>query len=391
MPRLAIALATLLIPALPAQAGQIRVPTDQPTLAAALAAAAPNDVILVQTQVPQGNVSITKPITILGDPLLRIEANTIGCISQPLVRLAGPGSGSVTITNAKFSSNFDCFDPPTPIGGSGFASLFLYEVEIPEPLSGATGLGNGVEGLKTTGIPFVALERCNIRSAQNDVDICSFSQAIQLGQVNHAAVDIGSGALLVLDSTLRGGNGGYLCSEFASNCPFGVATAGGEGASAVKAGSVYQANSTLQSGTGSIYLAWPGSAGSGTPLNCFNYGSYPAVIAGTNATLPGTIEAVGDPKPGATWLLSFTLPSGASYALFSFGPGAPIAVPGLGTAFLNPATFMSLGILSPGGGFGIKNYSIPNDTGLLGLQMVLQPLSVTQGLLRPVAAVIVPQ
>lgn len=378
-----------------ANAGQIRVPADQPTLAAALAVAAPNDVILVQTPVFQNNVVVTKPVTIIGEPLVTILGTAGGCSLVATVNLAGPGSGSVAIANARILSSGDCFDPAAPIGGGGFASLFLYDVEIPEPPAGMTGYGHGVEGVRTSGIPFVAVERCSIRSSQNDVDECQPGpDAAQLGgKHNHAAVDVGNATLLALDSTLRGGNGGFLCTKnwvFFPSCVSGLDTAGGEGASAVKAGAFYAANSIVESGVGSTYLVWQGIPGGSQSVVCWVYGSYPAVIASTNATLPGTVTETASPKPGSSWQLDFALVPGATYALFSFGFGAPLQVPGIGTAFLDPATFASLGVLSALGGVGSKSYGVPNDASLLGTRLCLQPLQAGVGLLRPVGAVIVP-
>ncbi|TAJ20930.1 MAG: hypothetical protein EPO68_05660 [Planctomycetota bacterium] len=373
-----------------ASAGQIRVPADQPTLRLALLAAQPGDVILVQTAAPQDCVVITKPVTIIGDPVLLLWENEPNCGTKATVELAGPGSGAVAISNAVVYGSFDCYYPATPIGGTGFTSLFLYNVNIPKPNAGLTGIGVGVEGLRTTGIPFVALERCHIDSAQNNTDDCTQGSAVQLGIANHAAVDVGHGSLLVLDSKLHGSSGGFLCSKNAIFCPGGLATAGGEGASAVKAGSVHAANSILTAGVGTTYVAWTGYPGKSQSQVCWVYGSYPAVIATTYVTLPGAIAATGDAKLGGQWQLEFDLPSGASYALFSYGVGRPIELPGLGTAFLDSATFTVLGLLSATGGVGTKSYVVPASTSLLGLQIALQPLHAGQGLLRPVAAAIIP-
>lgn len=375
-----------------ARAAQILVPADQPTLAAALAVAAPHDVIVVRTDVWQANVLITKPVTIVGDPVVKIFIPDQACQQRAGVELAGPGEGNVTIANAYVLPAFDCYIPPAPIGGSGFSSLFLYEVVIPPPLAGTTGTGKGTEGLRTHGIPFVALERCTVFSAQNNTDSCSEGGAVQLGaNVNHAAVDVGQGELLVLDSLLHGGHGGKLCSIHALfGCPGGLATAGGEGASAVKAGALYASNSAITAGTGSTYLAWPGLEDFGTPNVCWVYGSHPAVIAGASTMLGSGFSSSAAPTPGAAWPVDYSLPSGVSYALFSFGPGAPLAVPGLGTAFVDPATFVPLGMLSASGGAGSVSYNVPNDATLLGLGVCLQPLHATQGLFRPVAAVVVP-
>ncbi|TAJ20929.1 MAG: hypothetical protein EPO68_05655 [Planctomycetota bacterium] len=374
--------------AAPAFAAQIRVPADQPTLAAALAVAAPGDVILVQTAVNQGAVVITKPVTILGDPVLNIQAQGVGCIPVPLVQLNGPGSGTVTIADATVSSNFDCANPPTPIGGIGFAALHLYSVTIPEPLSGASGYGKGVEGVRTVGIPFVAIERSSIRSAQNDTDDClPFAPNGGLGLDNYAAVDVGAATLVALDSELRGGNGGYLCSMFGLGCPLNVATKGGEGASAVKAGVFHSANSVVAAGAPSQYLAWSGSAGSGTPTICHTYTSYPAVIAPVQSPLPGWANSTVRAKLGQNWSLSIGASGGPVYGFVSFGWGTPITLPGLGTVFLQPGAFFGLGLWSNGTPT-LVSYAIPNDSTLLGVELCVQGYHATQGLWRPVADVI---
>jgi hypothetical protein len=392
-PSLTLSFVVLITPL--ANAGEIRVPSDYPNLTLALAAAAPNDVILVQTTTFQQSVVITQPVTIIGDPVCTIYTNSFNCAIPETVRLAGPGSGNVTIANANIYSGGDCSPSVTPIAGTGFSSLFLYDVQIPEPPAGVTGSGNGTSGIRTTGIPFVALERCSVTSAQNDTDDCTTGGfAVQLGgKHNHAAVNVGHATLLALDSTLRGGNGGFMCTKnwvFFPSCVADLETAGGEGASAVKAGAFYAANSVVESGVGSSYLIWPGVPGGPGFVVCWVYGSHPAVIANTSVVLPGTAAAVGSPKPGATWQLDFALPAGVSYALFSFGAGAPISVPGLGTAFLDPGTFVALGPLSAAGGVGTASYGIPNDNSLLGVRLCLQPLHAGQGLLRPVTAAIVP-
>jgi hypothetical protein len=392
MPRLALALAAFLFPALLAQAGQIRVPTDQPTLAAALAVASPGDVILVQTTSAQGRATVTQPVTILGDPILNMSATVDGCLPGPLLALNGPGSGRLTIANAAIASDADCFQAVLPIGGGGFEQLALIDVQVPEPVSGATGYGLGTSGVRISGIPYVLVERSVIHSSQNNTDGCNHPGS-GLGIANHIALDVGNSAtLFVHNSTIRGGKGGNLCSAFGAGCPASVALLGGEGASGVRCGILFAGGGLIAPGTPSTYLAYPGAPLFPTPDECHTYTSYPGVISNSGSwTTPGggSFSTAGPPRIGQNWTIFFVMQAAPSYAFVSPSFSAPLALPGMGLLFLDPSSYFPLGFFA-GWTVGSKNYPIPNDPNLIGTPLSLQVFNANWGLLDPVLDVIRP-
>ena len=128
MPRLPYALLAVALVAT-ASLAQVTVPGDFATLQAAIDAASPGDVILVDGGDHHTTV-IDKPLTIVGTPnrpfLRTPAANEVPANEEtqpPAVSLDGPGAGRVTLVNVGVGGQIDGFK--FAWGGSGLSLIHI--------------------------------------------------------------------------------------------------------------------------------------------------------------------------------------------------------------------------------------------------------------------------
>ena len=352
---LLVALAIASLPAL-SQAGEIRIPADQPDLEAALAVAVANDVILVQTTadqgVPSGSLRVTQPVAIIGDPVCNIAVGYFaGGIS-----LEGPGFGEVTLMNVELQSASFSYLWSSPLRGGGFDSLSLYGFQAADNFVPATD--SGPSGLELSGIPSLTIVDSYLWGQGSGTD------AFCVGVTPYPWVP-GNGifapesTVLIIDSIVRGGYGGNSGVEYIEGaCPPDLSIYGGQGGNGIVAKNVYAWNSSIRPGVGVVFRSWDESCGSGTFTECGKQADGRAVIVSgtyqnnrcsrltqTSSTvaLGGDLVLNWDPLT-AECAPAFT-GCGANCLGFLFvslaKPVAPYSLLG-GLSFLAPQTFVLL-------------------------------------------------
>ncbi|MED6333799.1 MAG: hypothetical protein VYE81_00250 [Planctomycetota bacterium] len=357
-------------------AGELHVPGDHADLQSAIDAAASGDTIIVHggTHAP---ITITKPLSILGDPAPLIVGDTtdtvLGTYRGP-ISLSGPGAGRVTLGRIETGGVTEghIFGASAPgISGGGFDSLVVYDSTVRAPgWIFLTGVADGQPGIQVS-VPDVYIERSLVEGSASDTDDCySFGPDGPLGLS-------APGSVSVFDSTVRGGAAGasYYClpGPFCGCPPSGVGGAG------IVAGTLLHSNSTIEGGDGAT---WQDSDGN---LCCVQASWQPAVV-GAEIALAGLAGS------GAfTLSQSYTLDSPSATTpslllLFSLGLGSPIELPGLGWAFLDLGSFGSLGLPT----FPLT-FTMGTNPGLVGAELAFQGFDlVSSALSRPVSGVILP-
>jgi hypothetical protein len=366
-----------------AHADQITVPGDQPDLQAAIDAAAPGDVIVVQTSTPQDGVVVDKPLIVVGDPLAEVLIGPgCGARGQAAFELLGPGAGTLVLVNVRTSPGADCFQPAPAIRGGGFDELHLFECEILPAADGQTGLGHGAPGISVS-VGFVLLASSTVVGGTADSDHCA---GFLLGD-GEPGIEAPASTVVVLDSMVSGGGPGTLCCQFCA-CPPNLSGLGGVGGEGLLAAELYVANSSIEGGAGATHRAYPLDEASGGAVVCGTQPSGTPFVVGSFVLLaPGDLTGPARMQVGSTWTLSWSTPSALNAFYWSIGSVPPYPV-GTGLGFLDPASARRAGTVP--GGMHALNLAVPNLPGLIGLELAFQLVDPASGPTRPVIAVIAP-
>jgi hypothetical protein len=385
-----------------ARAGTIVVPTDQPHLSAAIAAAAPGDTIRIQTSLDQGGSSlgivIDKPLTIVGEPVCNIDIPPFG---QTLV-LNGPGSGDVFLLGLKINYSHTDSDGAATLSGGGFDSVWL---------EGCTIEHNNTQpsGLITQSFPAIDLgsvKRLTVINSQlvggpAGIDACGPASFFIDGE---AGIRAPSTSVLLIDSTVRGGSGGSLTETTYEACPASLSSWGGRGGDGVVAGDVHSWNSTVSGGIGVKWERYVSQiCGLGSTVGC---GTQPAgqafVVTGNlvQTSCSRLTQASGAIPLGGIWSLSWdAVASSCAPAIVTPGvvgflfvspqtPGDAVALGG-DWVFLDPSIATLAGAF-PSSVSQSYSFPVPLSPSLLGLPISAQVLLADGQLSGPTSGLLVP-
>jgi hypothetical protein len=336
---LACALAGAL--ALPA-AAQVYVPGDFPTLQSAIDGSPPGAVILAS--VNSGPIVIDKPITILGNPSWKV---TVPCLSAlpNAIELQGPGTGQVVLGG--FSTELiNCSPRGSAIAGGGFDELHLLDATMPALadiwLDGTTKGNDGID----VDVAVLLISGCTIEATGSDSALCYSAWGV-LPHVDAAGVRAPGSQVLVLDSTIVGGETNDLCAMHL-DCPtLPDPLLPGAGGPGVIAGALFVSNSEIRGGEGArprSYAYGDPYSPLGVPLVCGQQPDGPDTVVDSYQPLRATLEGPARVAPGEVYVLQSTLSGiGSGAFLFaSLGAAAP-QLTTEGWIFLDPASLAFLG------------------------------------------------
>lgn len=355
----------------------LHVPTSYPSIQDALDAA-PSDAVVVVHGGTWGPITISRPVTLIGDPRPVIES-TFG----PSVSLAGSGAGQVTLSSfeVRAGSYNCCSHGPPGITGGGFDTLRVSDSAIfadERGVFGLDGLGYGNSAIDAE-VSLLVLERSFVVSGGAGIDdACTGSPA---SWIPPAAV-VGS-TVILLDSTVQGGSNGQFqyvnwptnaeCD--AGNCPY---LPGGAG---IACGTLIH-NGSLSFVSGGNGAQWSPCTGS----FCCLSPSGPAVVA-SNVLQMSADLAIGG-FVGRKLCLSLSAPGPLARLLMADGLVPPSLVPGLGYSFLDPDTTRSLGAVATP---GTVSFNIPNSLSMIGRHLAFQLFDPTNGFSLPTETTFLPQ
>ncbi|HEX5010880.1 MAG TPA: hypothetical protein VFY71_10805 [Planctomycetota bacterium] len=358
-------------------AAQIFVPEDFPDPQSAIAAAPTGGVIVVHggQWLP---IVIDKPLTLIGDPQPLFMPDGPPPVPQPIVTLAGPGAGRVVLQNVWLGGGVDgtvYSDCAPSITGGGFDALHVFDSLIEgSPWQFAYNFTfPGADAIDVS-VPLVWIERCTVRGADAAAgDNSNHQEAVDAGD----AV-IATGSVVLLDSTVSGGDGPTLSWDAggAGGCP--PVCPGGAGGDGIACASLVQANSTITAGAGSH---WLGENGIG---DCCDGPSGTALLVASHTLLGQDLTSSGPARLGQSWSLAWSTPGPAAVLFVSAGVGM---APQLGAPKLHllPPLFLGVVLSSP----GALSTTVPADAALTGLEYGVQVYS-SAGWTRPIAGVLGP-
>lgn len=354
---------------------QIVVPTDYSTLDQAVAAAPSGGIILVRTTSTQPFITIDKSLTIIGEPVVNIDYwcnNSAGP-----VRLNGPGNGKVELINFVFDRSVDCSNPTPGIVGGGFTDLVLQNCDISETAAGLTGAGNGAAGI-SVGVSTLIVQDSVIAGRGPDSDQCRgfLFTGVEPG------ISAPGATVILLDSTVRGGSGGFLCCDNCA-CPGSLSGLGGEGGDGVICESLFVANSSVSAGVGSTFYANNG----GMSTNCGKQPDGENFVVNLYANLGNDLTLNGPVRIGSFYNLTWNSTGPATALYLAFGFSTPPRYFGSGGWSFGDGTAFRLATFVGGGPVSL-NLPVPPNPGLLGADIMFQIVDSTDGLSRPVTAII---
>ncbi|MDF1798385.1 MAG: hypothetical protein P1V81_04355 [Planctomycetota bacterium] len=306
-----------------ASASEIVVPRDHPDLGAALAAAAPGDVILVRTVADQAasthpyTLVIDKPVTIIGEPVCNIGVDGSGPFG---IELKGPGYGEVTLSRVAISYSFgDSSGAPTLRGG-GFESVNVIDSSIDHDNCACSGMITAsYPAIELSDVQRLTVVGSVLRGGPAGVDSYCIPASSYID--GSAAIAAPSTAVLLLDSHVEGGRGSYgleLTFELCTTAPAGWGGRGGDG---VQAAELYSINTTVVGGLGTTWIYEPWTCKPSSPL-AQRCGDMPA---GRAFVVGGTL--VNEPCSRLTQ--STATPSIGSDLDFTWDPTQPACLPDL--------------------------------------------------------------
>ncbi|MBK6941542.1 MAG: hypothetical protein IPH13_15290 [Planctomycetes bacterium] len=362
------------------------------SLQAALDAAAPNDVIHVKggTYV---EITIAKPVTIVGDPMPTIRTplpheytgSTLTC--PPAITLAGPGTGTVTLVDVKAAgfadaSFFAAFD--AMLAGGGFTSLRIVGGSVTGPDAiFSTGVGPGAAAIKTS-IPLIHLASTTIVGGENTTDVpCAL-----MPPFGPLGIDAPNSTIVVLDSVVRGGRGSDTVSCFGGICgdgsppPCPCAYKGGYGGDGIRAQRVYVSNSLVTGGPGMLLVSdCAGGVPWGQQPDGAPYAPGVAVVA-----LNNDLTSSPPLKLGGSTTLQWNAGVGQLLVL-STQTGVPLDL-AQGRFFLEPTAPMLIAPIASG--VATATLHVPSSPVWIGVPLVAQVFDATNGLTRPVIDMVRP-
>jgi hypothetical protein len=199
------------------------------------------------------------------------------------------------------------------------------------------------------------------------------------------------GTVLLVDSTVSGGSGGFLCCA-GCGCPTLPDPAlGGQGGPGVVADQVFLAGATVQGGQGATFWAYPFGTPYeplGTPSDCGSQPDGAAFVASAVHVLPGTLAGPRTIAPGSTYVLRWDLPGPSAFLFFALGVSTPSTLP-WGFAVLDAATASFLGAI-PAGAPQSLALAVPAIPALIGIEFAFQALDSGLGLTRPAVGLVAP-
>ncbi len=406
MSRTLLALAVL---TLTATAGELRVPADHPDLASALAAAAPGDVIRVQTiadqALPSGAaLQVTKPVTIVGEPVCHIEMK--GAVFPPDggLELAGPGSGEVVLVGVEIDYLVGFENGMPSLRGTGFDALRLYDCRIRHDNLTPTGaITEAFPAVDLTGVAELTVVASDLLGGRRYADFCVPTFVHGDGV---AGIQAPGTSVLVVDSTVTGGDGGWSVEYWLPTCLPSLATLPGAGGPGIVADEVHTWGSTVLGGAGvDVYIDPIGFCSPSDFVYCGKKADgSPFLTTGTLAS--NACSRLTQPSPrvlaGGTWQMSWdpTAPgcipdltgcSGCPAFLF-VEIAAPTAAPfdfAGSWVFLDPATAF-LATAFPADLPKTVSLPVPAIPGLSGVELSAQVLVSTGALSGPVSGILLP-
>ncbi len=366
----------LLVPL--AHAAEIHVPGDFDDLQAAIDAASPGDTVVVHGGT-WGPIVIATPLQIVGDPapLIVGDGPPFGSFDGPIT-LAGPGNGTVTLSNLNVGGTIHGFfyshsDPG--IGGGGFDALHVHDCEVRAPdWEFLTGIGVGEPAIDVS-TPFVLVERSILQGSASKSDPFSpISGSAPPGSIGLRA----SGTVLLLDSTVRGGSAGpyfhndVLCS---GGCP-----PYGTGGTGVVCEELHHAASTIEGGEGADWFGVSGGF-------CCTQPDGVAMQVNGEVQLANDLVASGSMQMGATYSLDWSTAGPTATLFWSLGADPPMFLSGLGYVYLDAPTTRILGPVPSPSGFSLV---LPLAPSAAGLEVGFQVLDHGSYLSRPVFGTLLP-
>jgi hypothetical protein len=369
--------------ALGSAAAQIfHVPGSFATLNGALAAVPPGAVIVVHGG-SHPPITITKAVTLVGSPQALIQNTDVPDPIQPFkvsdaIRLAGTGSGRVTLANLRTqgTANGALFSTAgAGVAGAGFAELHVVDCVIePAQWISLTGQAQGADGV-TVAVPYVLVERSTVIGGLSDTDACDYP----LNPSGGAGLRAAGGTVAVLDSTVVGGRGPIMCFSV-GNCP-SLPLPESDGGPGIVALAVLRAGSAIAGGEGQ-----PVTCG---PLVLGTEADGPPIVAGSVTDLGNALTASGPGILGAPWALSWSTTPGPAFLAVGVPSVPPASVGSKGLLFLDADTLL---LLAVAGGPGQVLVSVlPAIPSLAGQEVAVQIYdTVIDRLTRPVMAVLQP-
>lgn len=357
----------------------------QPAIDSAVA----NDVIHIKGGT-YGSIVISKPLTLVGSPVATIEPSPhpLFPIQEDAISLAGSGSGTVTLVNINTGGTTNGFflaQSGRAIAGNGFEKLVIINSDIIAPQWVAvTGSAQGRAAIEVT-IPFVAIEESSIVGQDSTTDVC-YGFALDGGKGIKT-----NGTVLLLDSTVEGGDGMPLCTSglvgpnvppTASACP--CSNEGGKGGDGLTANSLFSANSVVAGGIGTdvYYFDSQGIKQS--------WGKQPdgatEVVANKVALNDSNLLGSGLLTPGQQWSLNWG--SGTAPSTLFVSPA--VALPAFSSAgwiFFSPTQVAPLSV--PAGPQTLP-YTPATGTFTPGSTLLLQLHDPTNGMSRPYVTATLP-
>jgi hypothetical protein len=362
--------------------GQIHVPGDHPDPQSAVDAAIPGDVIVVHggTWTAAGLVPalvIDKPLTLIGDPAPTFEPPFSGGTGYqpPAIRLAGPGSGTVTLANVRTggqTSGITWSHMEGGLAGGGFAEVHVYDSTIAAPAwISLTGVGAGATG-SDVDVAYLLLSGCDVSASDGADDGC-------YGSVPDGDAGVRStGTVVVLDSDVAGGSYRQPCF-FTPGCQ---PITSGDGGPGIVATRVDEAGSSITGGPGA---QWSDVIGT----SCGSAADGPAVVATTHVALANDLTVARPTRIGGAIALAWTTPGPWLYLVVS-APAHPRTLrPALGQAYLAPARARLVGLFTSGP-TGSTQIALPALPALLGIELTFQGVDPPGHVTRPVSVIVMP-
>lgn len=327
-----------------------------------------------------GPLSITRSVTIVGQNQPRIRAPLWGFGSQPpAITLQGTGTESVVLARLDISGQCDgsWWNTAGPaLAGAGFARIAIHDCTVhAHDWISITGSADSARGIAITGNTTLHVVRSSVRASH------SYAAADDYWAPSGApAIDAPGATVVLLDSTVTGGQAGSSIFTFAppapTPCPCGASgQEPGRGGVGVRAAILYVAGGAIQGGAGSPVFVGPPALPSLTP-----WGDQPdgaPVLAAVQATFATTLTQTAPLRLGSVHALGFApalLPS-----LLALGRPAPwpMAVAGVQFVCVDLATPIVLHTLPA----GASSYAlaVPSTVGLLGYELAEQRFELAPG------------